>query len=177
MIRILFVEQPIPQAVVASWSCSSYAKDHEAAIAVLSDLSVWRSAAIPGGLPAWELCPTYKRNLKIALLGGGRPWSMSGALEADSKARDIAFLDQYAMSRWRCVLHYMVGSCNSKALEGEAISPDAVRILLNANLMKREDDSTCVITKQGFQFLLLDTHAQVWHFMLQVGYKGGQATA
>lgn len=93
---------------------------------------------------------------------------MSSTLEVDSKARDIAFLDNYAMTRWRCVLHYMVGSsCNSKGMENEAISPDSVRILLHANLMRREDETSCVITKQGFQFLLLDTQAQVWHFMLQ----------
>lgn len=169
MIRILFVEQPIPQAVVASWGSQVYSKEHEAATTVLGDLGVWRTAAIPGGLPAWELSPTFKRSLKIALLGGGRPWSMSSALEVDSKARDVSFLDNYAMTRWRCVLHYMVGSsCNTKgSVENEAISPDAVRILLHANLMRREDDSSCVITKQGFQFLLLDTQAQVWHFMLQ----------
>lgn len=37
---------------------------------VLSELSVWQEAAIPGGLLGWILCPTFKRNLKIALLGG-----------------------------------------------------------------------------------------------------------
>lgn len=30
-----------------------------------------------------------------------------------------------------------------------------------------EDDGSPVITRQGFQFLLLDTQAQVWHFILQ----------
>ncbi|KAJ6634770.1 General transcription factor IIH subunit 4 [Pseudolycoriella hygida] len=167
VIRILFVEQPVPQAVIASWSSQIYVKEHTAATAILGDLGVWRSAAIPGGLPAWELSATFKRNLKIALLGGGRPWTMVNVLDTDSKARDIAFLDNYAMSRWRCVLHYMVGGA-TKGPDGETISPDAVRILLNANLMKRdENDGGPVITRQGFQFLLLDTQAQVWHFMLQ----------
>lgn len=93
---------------------------------------------------------------------------MSNSLETDSKARDIAFLDNYAMSRWRCVLHYMVGAGGMKDQECEGISPDAVRILLNANLLKRdENDGGAVITRQGFQFLLLDTHTQVWHFMLE----------
>lgn len=94
---------------------------------------------------------------------------MSSSLEADSKARDIAYLDNYAMSRWRCVLHYMVGASGAlKDTESEGISPDAVRILLKADLMKRdENDGAPVITRQGFQFLLLDTQAQVWHFMLQ----------
>lgn len=42
------------------------------------------------------------------------------------------------------------------------ISADAVRILLHAGLMKPDEkDGTCVITQAGFQFLLLDTAAQV----------------
>lgn len=93
----------------------------------------------------------------------GKPWSMSSALDTDSKARDVAFLDSYSIERWECVLHYMVGS-----QQQEGISADAVRILLHAKLMKRdEEDGSPVITKQGFQFLLLDRHAQVWHFVLQ----------
>lgn len=62
----------------------------------------------------------------------GRPWSMSSSLEPDGKARDVAFLDAYALERWECVLHYMVGSAQT-----EGISADAVRILLHAGLMTR----------------------------------------
>lgn len=168
VIRILFVEQPVPQAVITSWTSQLYSKEHAMATSILGDLAMWRSAAIPGGLPAWELTPTFKKNLKIALLGGGRPWSMSNALETDSKARDITFLDNYAVSRWRCVLHYMVGASGAiKGSDSEGISPDAVRILLSAKLMKSDEtDKTPAITRQGFQFLLLDTQSQVWHFML-----------
>ncbi|XP_005176744.1 general transcription factor IIH subunit 4 [Musca domestica] len=166
VIRILFVEQPVPQAVVASWGSQYYAKEQASSTNILTELNVWRTTTIPGGLSAWELCPTFKKNLKIALLGGGKPWSMSHTLEKDSKPRDIAFLDQYAMSRWRCVLHYMVGTGGANKGQGsEVISPDAVRILLHANLMKR-DETGITITRQGFQFLLLDTQSQVWHFML-----------
>lgn len=106
---------------------------------------------------------------------------MSSALDPDNKARDVAFLDAYSAERWECVLHYMVGS-----QQQEGISADAVRILLHAGLMKRyllfvffdclivrvfhsrdEEDGSPVITRQGFQFLLLDRQAQVWHFVLQ----------
>lgn len=108
------------------------------------------------------------RNNHIFCPNSGRPWTMSSVLDPDTKARDIDFLDNYALSRWRCVLHYMVGAGSTKGVEGEGISPDAVRILLHANLMRRdESDGSPAITRQGFQFLLLDTQAQVWHFMLQ----------
>ncbi|KAF5270866.1 hypothetical protein FQA39_LY08311 [Lamprigera yunnana] len=163
VIRILFVEQPVPQAVVASWGHQAFSKEHIYVSKVLSDLFVWQEASIPGGLQGWILSPTFKRNLKIALLGGGKPWSMSSALDPDNKARDVAFLDSYSAERWECVLHYMVGS-----QQQEGISADAVRILLHAGLMKRdEEDGSPVITRQGFQFLLLDRQAQVWHFVLQ----------
>ncbi|ALC44716.1 mrn [Drosophila busckii] len=170
VIRILFVDQPVPQAVVSSWGAQRIAKEQEEATNCLTALNVWRVTAIPGGLSAWELSPTFKKSVRQVLLGGGKPWAMSSTTEKDSKPRDIAFLDSYAMSRWRCVLHYMVGTGGRNGgPDTDAISPDAVRILLHANLMKRDerDHHTITITRQGFQFLLLDTRAQVWHFMLQ----------
>lgn len=45
------------------------------------------------------------------------------------------------------------------------ISADAVRILLHAGLMNRdEEDGSPIITQAGFQFLLLDTASQVKPF-------------
>ncbi|XP_013137382.1 PREDICTED: RNA polymerase II transcription factor B subunit 2 isoform X2 [Papilio polytes] len=161
VIRLLFVEQPVPQAVVASWVSQTHAKEQSKACEALSELSVWQEAPIPGGLPGWILAQSFKKNLKAALLGGGRPWSMSSSLEPDSKARDVAFLDSYALERWECVLHYMVGSTQT-----EGISADAVRILLHAGLMTRDaEDGSAVITRAGFQFLLLSTAKQVWLFL------------
>lgn len=93
---------------------------------------------------------------------------MFSSIDSEAKSRDISFLDQYAMSRWNCLLHYMVDSNASKGSEIEGISVDAVRIILHANLMKRnEQDGSSILTSQGFQFLLMDTQSQVWHFMLQ----------
>lgn len=88
VIRILFVEQPVPQAVVASWGSQAFSKyvktitkcilfniifsfrEHVYVSKVLSDLYVWQEAPIPGGLLGWILSSTFKRNLKVALLGG-----------------------------------------------------------------------------------------------------------
>ncbi len=67
--------------------------------------------------------------------------------DPDPNKRDIAFLDQYAKERWDTVLHYMVGSCQQ-----EGVSADAVRILLNSELMVvSEGDSSPSITRSGFQ--------------------------
>lgn len=47
-----------------------YYREHAHVCQILSDLSVWEEAPIPGGLPGWILNFTFKRNLKTALLGG-----------------------------------------------------------------------------------------------------------
>ncbi|XP_058790249.1 general transcription factor IIH subunit 4 [Phymastichus coffea] len=163
IMRLLFIEQTIPQAMIASWCSKLNNSDHENVVQVMNELHIWKEAPIPGGMPGWVLNSTFRKNLKIVLLGGGIPWTMSNNLESDSKPRDVAFLDSYALERWECVLHYMVGS-----QQQEGISADAVRILLHAGLMKRDEaDGSPVITQAGFQFLLLDTAAQVWYFILQ----------
>ena len=107
---------------------------------------------------------------------------MKPPTDADPKARGISVLDEYAMGRWECVLHYMVGS-----QQQEVISSDALQILQHAGLMKKymhkfwilqncyykpflfrePGENQLSITKDGFQFLLMDTSAQVWYFLLQ----------
>lgn len=163
IMRILFVDCAVPQAIVSSWVSPVNLKEHSSQAQTLVDLRVWQAVAISGGVPGWLLTPTFRKNLKGALMGGGNEWSMKLPVEVDPKTKDVAFLDSYAMERWECVLHYMVGS-----QQQEGISADAVRILVHAGLMRKENgESSLTITKDGFQFLLMDTSAQVWYFLLQ----------
>ncbi|ELT91478.1 hypothetical protein CAPTEDRAFT_18660 [Capitella teleta] len=164
VLRILFVEQPVSHSVVSSWVNSSNQTEHTAAVKSLSDLCVWQDHCLPGGLPGYLLSDVFRTNLKVALLGGGSPWAGSGALGDDKHSKDVAFLEQYSMERWECVLHYMAGS--KEGVSG--VSRDVVHILLHSGLMKTEQSSPdpC-ITPAGFQFLLLDTSTQVWFFMIE----------
>lgn len=160
--RLLFVEQPVPQAVIGSWLGQQYVKQHLEAVEALCELHIYMEYPVPGGLPGWILNTTFRKNLKIALLGGGKPWAVCANLEKDKHGRDIKFLDTYAMERWEALLHFMVGSKQSE----NTVSNDAIKVLLHSGLMRKEDESN-IITTEGFQFLLMTTASQVWHFMLQ----------
>ncbi|EPQ18174.1 General transcription factor IIH subunit 4 [Myotis brandtii] len=104
-----------------------------------------------------------RKNLRTALLGGGKAWSDdTSQLGPDKYARDVPSLDKYAEERWEVVLHFMVGSPSA------AVSQDLAQLLSQAGLMKSaEPGEPPCITSAGFQFLLLDTPAQLWYFMLQ----------
>ncbi len=165
VMRLFYVEQAVPQAVVQSWvNQAQYGAKAKEASMFLTELGIWTVTAMPGGLPAWILDKTFRTNLKVVLIGGGEPWTMAPLVETDPYKRDAAFLDQYSQERWDTVLHYLVGSSTQTG-----VSLDAVKILIHSGLMTADasDSNQHHITKAGFQFLLMETSSQVWYFMLQ----------
>ena len=71
VMRLLYVEQAVPKAVVSSWVNShTVGSSLSQANTALTDLGVWQEASMPGGLPAWILKNTFRQNLKIVLTGG-----------------------------------------------------------------------------------------------------------
>uniref|UniRef100_A0A8C9DGR8 General transcription factor IIH subunit 4 n=1 Tax=Prolemur simus TaxID=1328070 RepID=A0A8C9DGR8_PROSS len=151
VMRMLFLEQPLPQAAVALWVKKEFSKAQEESTGLLSGLRIWHTQLLPGGLQGLILNPIFRQNLRIALLGGGKAWSDdTSQLGPDKHARDVPSLDKYAEERWEVVLHFMVGSPSA------AVSQDLAQLLSQAGLMKStEPGEPPCITSAGFQFLLL----------------------
>ena len=171
ILRLLFIEQPIHQAMISSWVTKSSQSDHDAAVEVINQLKLW--SVIPGGLPAWILNEVFRKGLKASYLGGGSAWMISPLdNKGDKHAKDIASLDAYSAERWEMVLHYMVGTKQSSSPR-DRVGQDTIATLLHAGLISQIDSNqgssssaqTPMITADGFQFLLLDTSSQVWFFM------------
>ena len=93
VMRLIFVEQAVPQAVVASWVTAQSQAESQIMKERLSSLKLWSATKMPGGLEAWLLNKTFRKKLRMALSGGGQPWTMSAYLEPDPRARDV---------EWRC---------------------------------------------------------------------------
>ncbi|AWP04961.1 putative general transcription factor IIH subunit 4 isoform 2 [Scophthalmus maximus] len=70
VMRMLFLDQPLPQAAVALWVKKDSQRDHDECVSVLAGLSLWHSRQLQGGLQGYTLNPVFKDNLRIALLGG-----------------------------------------------------------------------------------------------------------
>ncbi|XP_054667368.1 general transcription factor IIH subunit 4-like, partial [Grus americana] len=169
VMRMLFLEQPLPPAAVALWVKKEHSKEQAESREVLLALRLWHPHTLPGGRPGVALHPNFRQNLRVALLGGGQAWSDdTSQLGPDKHARDVPALDRYAEERWEVILHFMVGSPSA------AVSQDLAQLLVQAGLMKSEGGEAPCITSAGFQFLLLDTPAQLWYFVLQY-LRGAEA--
>ncbi|XP_067865728.1 general transcription factor IIH subunit 4 isoform X2 [Heterodontus francisci] len=70
VMRLLFLDQPVPQAAVAFWVKKDNQRDHDDCMSILMGLRLWHSQQLPGGLQGLVLNPIFKENLRIALLGG-----------------------------------------------------------------------------------------------------------
>ncbi|XP_054158025.1 general transcription factor IIH subunit 4-like [Oppia nitens] len=164
VMRLLFVDQTIPQAVIASWVKNI--SEHNEASEVLTRLHVWKSQTLPTGLPGWLLNPCFRDSLKVALLGGGEQWSLYKDLSKDKHAPDVEYLDSYANKRWESMLNFMVE--RKQQNPENAISLDTKKVLIQANLIRLDDPNDIPdITANGFQFLLMDVMSQVWHFLVK----------
>ena len=105
--------------------------------------------------------------------------------EKEKPSRDppsLQELEAYTQSSWDSVLHFLVGSDESDrrgTAEGdggvEEPSEAMVQFLTRIGLMQEDPDykgkdrskAPLVITSKGYEFMLRDTNAQVWQFVLQ----------
>ncbi|KAM0787327.1 hypothetical protein ACM66B_003416 [Microbotryomycetes sp. NB124-2] len=107
----------------------------------------------------------FRRNLRLALTGGGAHGSFGTPSKQYDDDVDVKTLDSYAETRWEMVQHFMVAS----GIGGIARPSDNVlRLLLRSGLMSSPNDSlqSMSITSRGFQFLLEDVNTQLWDLLL-----------
>lgn len=85
------------------------------------------------------------------------------------KPVSVSDLDHHTQNQWDTVLYYMVGTEN-----GRDPPTAVVRFLEETGLMQPDsefkgsrDKAPLVITSKGYEFMLLSTHQQVWHFVVQ----------
>ena len=86
-------------------------------------------------------------------------------------------LEMYTQSSWDSVLHFLVGSEEAGKDNGGVEEPSDVMVqfLTRIGLMQEDPDyngadrtrAPLVITSRGYEFMLRDTNAQVWQFVLQ----------
>lgn len=107
--------------------------------------------------------------LILFILFSGNCWSLVQPQVRDKHQPDISYLDNYAIKRWEDVLNFMVGDKFGKNQESIIISKDTIEVLRYAELIKCDDDTDNlpVITSEGFRFLLMNTRAQIWYFLVK----------
>ncbi|SNX84600.1 probable TFB2 - TFIIH subunit (transcription/repair factor) [Melanopsichium pennsylvanicum] len=173
IMHMLFLDVPLATDHFLAWVKKEARKDFDGAVEKLSRLSIVQLKSNGGGGKQQVLLlnAVYTDGMRRALTGGGKHRSFGVPCDTEDKnAVDVAFLDEYARTKWETILHYMVGSENSSTPREPVLY-----LLRRSNLMQPRSSSSSSssssgglnITSRGFQFLLEDVNTQLWDLLLQ----------
>lgn len=169
--------------VVSSFINEKYGSRHRAALDMLS-----RSRVLVRGAGVYRMHGGFRRHLQRALGCGVGAWLREGASESETEkkagknearappSQDV--VDAHAWGQWEKVLMFAIGEGDDQDREGGAgegeVSArflggssglDLRRLMVAAGVVRDADGGNAEerrITARGFQFLLADTHTQVW---------------
>jgi transcription initiation factor TFIIH subunit 4 len=116
----------------------------------------------------FQLTEAFAKSLRHALTGGGQHQSFGMPCStSDPHPVSVAFLDDFARSKWEAVLGYMVGSSGAVLGQDITMVDASVRKILEEGGLVQIKMGKPQITKAGFAFVLQETNTQVWKVLLQ----------
>lgn len=143
---------------------STKARDN--AVSILARLRIMSEQPGKDGKPSYVLAPAFAKALRLALTGGGNHRSFGvPSTEPEKASVTVEYLDALARRQWEAILYYVVGTANASLSSDVKISAGTKRLLHNGMFVTTKNKST-FITKQGFEFLLQETNAQIWTLLI-----------
>ncbi|ETS59826.1 hypothetical protein PaG_06127 [Moesziomyces aphidis] len=165
IMHMLFLHAPLAADDFLAWLRKDVRNEFDVAVAKLARLSIVQLKPA-SAKQILLLNAVFTEGMRRALTGGGSHRSFGVPCDTEDKnAVDIAFLDDYARTKWETILHYMVGSDKSSTPREPVLY-----LLRRSNLMQSRSAAATAslnITSRGFQFLLEDVNTQLWHLLLQ----------
>ncbi|KAL6844201.1 hypothetical protein ACP4OV_025874 [Aristida adscensionis] len=145
-LQMLYVSAPVAAAAMEEWVLDEYAAKHKVAIDRLLQLRVFVEVRDRRKEVSYKMNQKFQGNMQNYLVDGGSlprapiPPSITGRLPS------LAELEGYALEQWE---------------------RDEFQFIHDENIPARssEDGETAKLTENGFQFLLMETNAQLWYIM------------
>ncbi|KAL2619942.1 hypothetical protein R1flu_000147 [Riccia fluitans] len=165
VLRLLFVEAAVSSKSMQDWALTDALNKHRVAIDKLEQLRVLIDASERKKGDSYKLNPKLQKQLQEVLrTGGGVPRE---ALPASFAARvpSLADLDNYATKQWEAVLLQLVSTAFTEG-PSTPMNNSLAQTFQRAGLITApKGKEPPKITDAGFQFLLMDTNAQLWQIV------------
>ncbi|PWZ37555.1 hypothetical protein Zm00014a_043221 [Zea mays] len=161
-LQMLYVLAPVTAAAMEEWVLDEYAAKHKVAIDKLLQLRVFVEVRDRRRDVSYKMNQKFQGNMQKYLVDGGSlpreplPLSVTGRLPTP------ADLEAYALDQWECFLLQLINS--SQVEKGSSFSSSMMKTFQRGLLSSRDGEAS-KLTENGFQFLLMETNAQLWYIM------------
>ncbi|XP_062162506.1 general transcription and DNA repair factor IIH subunit TFB2 [Alnus glutinosa] len=162
VIQMLYIDVPITAKSMEEWVLPDGSSKHRVAIDRLIQLRLFTEIADRRRETTYRINPTFQTNLqKLLTLGEVLPRE---PMPSDITVRlpSLEDLQVYALEQWECFLLQLINS--AQAERPSNISSSMMKIFQRGLLSQREKEAPR-LTESGFQFLLMDTNAQLWYII------------
>ncbi|GLT75084.1 hypothetical protein SLA2020_468340 [Shorea laevis] len=161
VLQLLYIDAPVTAKLLQEWVVADGSTKHKVAIDRLIQLKVLE-AVDRKKETTYRLNPTFQTNLRQHLIKGGvlpREPMPPNTVRRPS----LEELETYALGQWECFLLQLISSGHSERQTN--FSSSMMRIFQRGLLTQSRDKEAPRLTDSGFQFLLMDTNAQLWYII------------
>ncbi|KAK8964781.1 hypothetical protein KSP40_PGU012110 [Platanthera guangdongensis] len=111
---------------------------------------------------SYKMNPKFQSNMRKYLLHGGVLPRVSMPLGVTVRLPTLEDLESYAQKQWERFLLQLINSAQAERLLN--FSSSMIRVFQRGLLSSRENEDPR-LTENGFQFLLMETNAQLWYII------------
>ncbi|XP_050215235.1 general transcription and DNA repair factor IIH subunit TFB2 [Mercurialis annua] len=161
VVQMLYIDGPVLAKTLEEWLLPDGASKHKVAIDRLIQLRIFSEIDRKKEI-SYKLNLTFQSNLQKYIINGG-------ILPREPMASNITVrlptpeeLEAYALGQWECFLLHLLNS--GQAEKTTNFSSSMIKIF-QRGLLSQRDREAPRLTESGFQFLLMDTNAQLWYII------------
>ncbi|ONI10391.1 hypothetical protein PRUPE_4G044800 [Prunus persica] len=159
---MLCIEVPVTAKSMEEWVLPDGVSKHRVAIDRLIQLRIFTETVDRKRETTYTLNPIFQTNLKKLLLYGvvlpREPMPSNVTVRLPSSED----LEAFALGQWECFLLQLI---NSSQIERPSNISSSMMKIFQRGLLSQRDKEAPRLTESGFQFLLMDTNAQLWYII------------
>ena len=161
VMNMVLCSSAIPKAAISQWSLSSASAHHKAAMHKLSTLKIIETVNNDQMI---KLNDSFRTCLQKVIFGDSSKDMLYVESEPKATPQRIA---KHAKSRWETILNILVGIGDEKQFGDNLKMRATIPLLVKVGLIsKNEKTQKWQLTGQGFKFLFVDIHSQIWQIII-----------
>ncbi|XP_042029509.1 general transcription and DNA repair factor IIH subunit TFB2-like [Salvia splendens] len=163
VLQLLYIEGPVSAKWLEEWVLADGASKHKVAIDRLIQLRVLTETVERKKEATYLFNPPFQRNLQKHILRGGVSPREPMPSNVTVRLPSTEELDAYAVEQWELFLLHLINS--TEVERSMNISSSMMKVFQHGLLSQKDDKEPSRLTESGFQFLLMDTNAQLWYII------------
>ncbi|XP_076955519.1 general transcription and DNA repair factor IIH subunit TFB2-like [Bidens hawaiensis] len=169
VLQMLYIDVPVTAALLQEWllPAADHAPStskHRVAVDRLIQLRLFTEFTDNRKKETtYLLNRMFQMNLRDHIIHGGVLPREPMASNITVRLPTLEDLDLYAAQQWECFLLHLINSAEADVTT-KSISPSMMKVFQRGLLSQRDKEGPR-LTESGFQFLLMDTNAQLWYII------------